>query len=210
MMASPQEELIVMSVGNPRTKTVWLLIWLAVVVVGGMFTLKLIDERSIEQQEISPINAGSIGEPRNDFLVEELEVKVNRTPSVSRGQGRDPLEATIDYTEHMETYEPPAPPTPTPAPVAEPADVPNVDTVSGDPTAEQWADLRECESGGNYQINTGNGYSGAYQFLDSTWQAYGGTGSAYQASPAEQDMRALMLYHASGSGPWPVCGAYLN
>ena len=119
----------------------------------------------------------------------------------SRDGERDPLEAAARFAKHLATYEPPQPP-PTPTPSATLA-------ASGSPTAEQWAVLRECESGGDYGINTGNGYSGAYQFLDSTWQAMGGTGSAYQASPAEQDMRALMLYNQEGPGPWPVCGQHL-
>jgi len=91
------------------------------------------------------------------------------------------------------------------------AEAASVDTTPDPVTATglDWAALRECESGGNYAINTGNGYSGAYQFSDSTWASVGGTGSAYQASPEEQDMRAQMLYDISGASPWPVCGKLL-
>ena len=68
--------------------------------------------------------------------------------------------------------------------------------------------IASCESGGDYTTNTGNGFSGAYQFMDSTWQAVGGTtASAYQATPEEQDYRAALLYSQSGPGQWPVCGA---
>ena len=70
------------------------------------------------------------------------------------------------------------------------------------------AEIASCESGGDYTTNTGNGFSGAYQFMDSTWQAVGGsTASAYQATPEEQDYRAALLYSRSGPGQWPVCGA---
>lgn len=68
------------------------------------------------------------------------------------------------------------------------------------------AAIRACESGGNYGTNTGNGFYGAYQFTQSTWQSVGGSGNPAAASPAEQDKRAAMLYSREGSSPWPVCG----
>ena len=66
--------------------------------------------------------------------------------------------------------------------------------------------IAACESGGNYSTNTGNGYYGAYQFSQSTWNAVGGSGVPSDASPEEQDMRAQMLYEQQGSSPWPTCG----
>jgi hypothetical protein len=66
--------------------------------------------------------------------------------------------------------------------------------------------IASCESGGNYSTNTGNGFFGAYQFTQSTWESVGGTGNPAAASPAEQDKRAAMLYAQQGSSPWPVCG----
>lgn len=73
-----------------------------------------------------------------------------------------------------------------------------------------WAALRQCEVNYlGYTANTGNGYYGAYQFSLSTWQAQGGSGLPSDASPAEQDMRAQMLYDEAGSSPWPVCGSLL-
>lgn len=68
------------------------------------------------------------------------------------------------------------------------------------------AAIRSCESGGNYSTNTGNGFYGAYQFTQSTWAGVGGSGSPANASPAEQDRRAAILYSRSGAGQWPVCG----
>jgi LysM repeat protein len=65
------------------------------------------------------------------------------------------------------------------------------------------AGVRQRESGGNYATNTGNGYYGAYQFSLGTWQAVGGSGLPSNASPAEQDMRAQMLYNERGCSPWP-------
>jgi hypothetical protein len=69
------------------------------------------------------------------------------------------------------------------------------------------AAIRQCESGGNYSTDTGNGFYGAYQFTQSSWAAVGGSGNPAAASPAEQDKRAGMLMARSGAGNWPVCAA---
>lgn len=70
--------------------------------------------------------------------------------------------------------------------------------------------LRGCESGGNYRINTGNGYYGAYQFNQSTWNGVGGTGRPDQAAPAVQDEMATRLYERRGWAPWPSCSRKLG
>ena len=67
------------------------------------------------------------------------------------------------------------------------------------------AKLRACESGGNYQINTGNGYYGAYQFALATWRGLGYSGYPHQASPATQDEAVRKLQARSGWGQWPAC-----
>lgn len=68
------------------------------------------------------------------------------------------------------------------------------------------ASIRACESGGNYATNTGNGYYGAYQFDQQTWNSVGGSGNPANASPAEQDARANALIAQRGTSPWPNCG----
>ncbi len=63
----------------------------------------------------------------------------------------------------------------------------------------------KCESGGNYSINTGNGYYGAWQFDYSSWHANGGGQFAeypHQASKAQQDYVAWTYWKRSGWGPW--------
>lgn len=81
--------------------------------------------------------------------------------------------------------------------------------ASADPRSDTWAKLRMCESSGRYTINTGNGYYGAYQFDLSTWRSVGGQGRPDQASPREQDYRALYLYRMRGWQPWE-CGGMLG
>ncbi|WP_307814307.1 transglycosylase family protein [Nocardioides baculatus] len=74
-----------------------------------------------------------------------------------------------------------------------------------------WDSLAQCESGGNWAINTGNGYYGGLQFNLGTWQAYGGTGLPSQASRETQIAIATKLRDASGGyGAWPGCAAKLG
>src|SRR5699024_8225314 len=68
-----------------------------------------------------------------------------------------------------------------------------------------WDQLAECESGGDWGINTGNGYSGGLQFSPSTWQAHGGSGDAADASRSEQIAVAENVLENQGWGAWPSC-----
>jgi len=76
--------------------------------------------------------------------------------------------------------------------------------------AHNWDGVAACESGGNWAINTGNGFRGGLQFTDSTYAAYGGTGSANNATKAEQIRVAENVLAGQGVGAWPVCGARLT
>ena len=100
----------------------------------------------------------------------------------------------------------PAPPAPSsPAPPA-PSSAPNY--ASG---GTVWDDLAKCESGGNWSINTGNGYYGGLQFSLSTWRAVGGSGYPHQASREEQIHRATILRDRNGGyGAWPSCSSQLG
>lgn len=77
-------------------------------------------------------------------------------------------------------------------------------------SSNTWDKLAACESGGNWAINTGNGYSGGLQFTASTWKAYGGTGSAHNASKAEQIRVAKKVQAGQGWGAWPACSSKLG
>ncbi|WP_298181091.1 transglycosylase family protein [Saccharomonospora sp.] len=69
-----------------------------------------------------------------------------------------------------------------------------------------WDAIAQCESGGDWSINTGNGYYGGLQFKLSTWQAYGGTGMPHEASREQQIAVAERVLDGQGIGAWPVCG----
>ncbi|MGX7825540.1 transglycosylase family protein [Actinokineospora sp. 24-640] len=69
-----------------------------------------------------------------------------------------------------------------------------------------WDAVAQCESGGNWSINTGNGYYGGLQFLPSTWRANGGSGMPHQASRSEQIRVAENVLRSQGIGAWPTCG----
>src|SRR3954451_11401225 len=72
-----------------------------------------------------------------------------------------------------------------------------------------WTGVADCESGGNWSINTGNGYYGGLQFSQSTWAGYGGTtlaARAVLATPAQQIEVAEKVLVGQGVGAWPVCG----
>ncbi len=73
-----------------------------------------------------------------------------------------------------------------------------------------WDRLAACESGGNWAINTGNGFYGGLQFTLSSWQAVGGSGYPNQASRSEQINRAQLLQAQQGWGAWPACSAELG
>ncbi|MGH3354878.1 MAG: transglycosylase family protein [Nocardioidaceae bacterium] len=113
--------------------------------------------------------------------------------------GTDVLREPVSRIEVHGTKERPEP---------EPAPAPD---YSGGGTV--WDELAECESGGNWATNTGNGYYGGLQFSSETWQAYGGgayASTADQASREAQIAIAEKVQAAQGWGAWPSCAAELG
>ncbi|MHA7280631.1 transglycosylase family protein [Arthrobacter sp. MDT2-2] len=76
--------------------------------------------------------------------------------------------------------------------------------------ASDWDALAQCESGGNWGINTGNGFSGGLQFTPSTWAAFGGQGAPQDASREQQIAVAENVLAGQGWGAWPACSAKLG
>jgi resuscitation-promoting factor RpfB len=96
-------------------------------------------------------------------------------------------------------------PSPAPQPQPQPPPPPSTNGLN-------WDGVAQCESGGNWQINTGNGYYGGLQFDLGTWLSNGGGAYAPRpdlASREQQIAVANRLYAARGSAPWPVCGSNL-
>ena len=130
-----------------------------------------------------------IADQIDDLLADILDEKGRRTQA----------EEKILRAEHVVTI----------AQIHASADVLKAERGRVEPTAEQWRKLRFCESTEQYDISTGNGYYGAYQFDLITWVGVGGEGDPSEAPPEEQDARARYLYHLNGWYPWPVCGRFL-
>ena len=96
---------------------------------------------------------------------------------------------------------PPAPTTTTPPATGGPAD-PN------DPA--NWDRMAQCEAGGNWGINSGNGYYGGLQFSLSVWTDTGGVGYPHEASREEQIKRGMILQARGGWAQWPTCARSLG
>ncbi|WP_034265836.1 transglycosylase family protein [Actinospica robiniae] len=82
-------------------------------------------------------------------------------------------------------------------------------TASAD--SVNWTAIANCESGGDWSIDTGNGFYGGLQFSESTWLAYGGGQYAQYANDASESQQiavAEKVLAGQGIGAWPVCGAY--
>jgi hypothetical protein len=93
-----------------------------------------------------------------------------------------------------------------PAPAARPVPVPvPVQAAAGGPGDDVFAKLRRCEAGGRYNVNSGNGYFGAYQMTAGIWHTLGYPGLPHEAPPAVQDEAARKLQARSGWGQWPAC-----
>jgi nucleoid-associated protein YgaU len=116
----------------------------------------------------------------------------------------------------------PSRPLPVAAVAAAPAPAPTAVTASARPQTQRvvsaapvaggsvWDQLAACEAGGNWAINTGNGFYGGLQFTISSWQAVGGSGLPSDASREEQIARGEALRARQGWGAWPACSAKLG
>jgi uncharacterized protein YabE (DUF348 family) len=143
------------------------------------------------------VRSGRSGREKVVYSVERRNGTVVKNRVVKRVE----LRAPVDEIKVEGTKQRPQPPAP-PAPPA---------TSGGDSV---WDAIAQCESGGNWAINTGNGYYGGLQFLQSTWLAYGGGAYASLPSEASREQQiaiATKVRDASGGyGPWPACAASLG
>ena len=110
-----------------------------------------------------------------------------------------------------------APPAPAPRPVPVPSSRPRGGPPAPAPApvtgAHDWSGVARCESGGNWSINTGNGYYGGLQFSQRTWEAFGGAAYAPRADLATRDEQiavAEKVLAVQGARAWPTCGKLLR
>lgn len=167
-------------------------------------------------------SAWAADEPQGPPPVEAV-VATEKGPPVEavvlaeQGPPAEALVAAEQAPPPAEQAPPPAEQAPPPAeqapPPAEQAPPPPPEVI---PPAEQhvWDRIAACESGGNWSMNSGNGYYGGLQFNRQTWQAYGGQRYAalpHQASREQQILVAKQLRDArAGYGAWPACARKLS
>ena len=160
---------------------------------------------------------GTQGQPVGNGVVDAVRSALSSTPPVSSNVPATTTPPTTGLR-RTPTTAPPSTISPTtipPTTVSPTTSSPPTTTAptTTPPTTDSggvWAQLRECESGDNYQANTGNGFYGAYQFSASTWTDMGYPGRPDLEPPAMQDQAAMRLEAQSGWSQWPTCAALLG
>ncbi|QXC63420.1 transglycosylase family protein [Aquihabitans sp. G128] len=143
-------------------------------------------------QQASLVTAGSAGKA-DAALTPPTTTSTTTTPPT-----------TVPPTTVAPTTVPPTTAPPVTAPPVTAAPAPAVSNGS------TWDRLAQCEAGGNWAINTGNGYYGGLQFSAQSWHAMGGSGLPHQASRETQIAMGERLRAAQGWGAWPACSAKLG
>lgn len=146
--------------------------------------------------------------PGNKLKVPADGAQLNKRPIP--GYGASPAPAPQPAAPAAAAAPAPQPAYTAPAPAPQPAYNPAPAASASAASGGVWDRLAQCESGGNWSINTGNGFYGGLQFTPSSWRAAGGTGLPHQASKAEQIARAQQLQSMQGWGAWPACSAKLG
>ncbi len=153
------------------------------------------DDASLYTDQTRVARPGKPGRERVTYRV----VRRNGKVVIHRVVGRDQLTAPVAEIQERGTKQRPAPASPPPV-------------TSGGSTV--WDQIAQCESGGNWAINTGNGYYGGLQFLQSTWLANGGGAYAPLPSEASREQQIAIATKvrdaAGGYSPWPACAASLG
>jgi uncharacterized protein YabE (DUF348 family) len=159
-----------------------------------------------ETAETTAIPAERVETPDPNALVG------NRTVTTPGAAGQQVTRYRITVVDGVETSREVLSTTVTVAPVTEQVTVgskpkPAAPTVA---SGGVWDQMAQCEAGGNWGANTGNGFYGGLQFTPGTWQANGGTGRADQASREEQIAVGQRVQQSQGWGAWPSCASKLG
>ncbi len=138
------------------------------------------------------------------FVPDEAALTTSSTSSTSSSSTTSSTAAPTTTTTVRRTTTSTAPAAPAPAPAPAPQ-------ANGDPNdPATWDRLAQCESGGRWALNSGNGYYGGLQFSLSTWQNVGGTGYPHEHPRETQIEMGKRLYNAQGWSAWPSCSRQLG
>ncbi len=158
------------------------------------------DDDSMTEGETDVVREGRVGLRNVTYRLEFRNRELVARSVLKQKQTRAPVDAIVAVGTAPEVVAPE---------VVAPEVAPEVEAYATGSTV--WDTLAGCESGGNWAINTGNGYYGGLQFSLGTWQAYGGTGLPSENSREAQIAVATRLRDATGGyGSWPGCAAKLG
>jgi resuscitation-promoting factor RpfB len=150
------------------------------------------------------------GGPTDNGLVKSTDASTSSTNNGSGGSSGSGSTPPTTSTTAPSTPPATGTPTTTDPPTTTTTVPPSSGGGGGGGASGVWLELRECESGDDYQANTGNGFYGAYQFTEQTWSGLGYPGYPYQEPPGMQDAAAQKLQAEAGWGQWPTCAAKLG
>ncbi|OUZ07322.1 hypothetical protein BHE97_17645 [Aeromicrobium sp. PE09-221] len=153
------------------------------------FETEVTEDGELEKGEKEVVTEGEAGEASEEVNLVLADGEVREREVVSRSTVREP----VSRVERHGTKEPEI--------------TSNAPAVPGDSVFDR---LAQCESGGNWAANTGNGYYGGVQFSAQTWRSVGGAGLPHENSREEQIHRATILQQRSGWGQWPACARKLG
>ncbi|HEY3139979.1 MAG TPA: transglycosylase family protein [Acidimicrobiales bacterium] len=159
----------------------------------------------VEATDAAPIAA--LRSRETDHQADQAKAAAAASVGTTTTAPPPPETTTTEPPTTTPTTEAPAPTTTVPTPPPTESDPPpDSGGGFGDPYSyETWDALAQCESGGNWSINTGNGYYGGIQFSLGSWRGVGGEGYPHENSRETQIEMGIRLYESSGWGAWPAC-----
>lgn len=169
------------------------------------FSTSYQQDSSMYKDQSDVARSGKVGVAAIKYAAVYVDGKLLGKTRISRTV----LAAPVSKIVNVGTKERPAPPPPSSSGSGSGS---GSGSAPPDTSGLNWDAVAQCESGGDWSANTGNGFYGGLQFDYSTWLANGGGQYASRADLASRDQQiaiANKLYAARGSSPWPVCGQYL-
>lgn len=169
------------------------------------FEVEVQDDETLETGQRRVVTEGQPGEEEAEVELLLADGEERERNVISRSTVREP----VTQVERRGTKQP----EPTPTQQSSSGGSSSSAASSSAPAVASgsvWDRLAQCESGGNWSINTGNGYYGGLQFSAATWRSVGGSGLPHQHSREEQIRRGQILQQRAGWGQWPSCTRQLG